>query len=101
MKNSKILLTLAVFALASSLYAQDDDLAKYKERQGRTYNEFKDREKSEYRSFQDSINKEFASHISKTWKEYSVFVGEEPEKEPKPKNIPVAEPNYAPKMMWR
>lgn len=96
MKNTKLLLTLAVFGLASSLYAQDDDFAKYKERQSRTYNEFKDREKSEYRSFQDSINKEFASHISKTWKEYSVFVGEEPEKEPKPKNIPVAEPNSAP-----
>lgn len=96
MKNSKILLTFVIFTLASSLYVQDDDLAKYKERQGRTYNEFKDREKSEYRSFQDSINKEFASHISKTWKEYSVFVGEEPEKEPKPKNIPVTEPNSAP-----
>lgn len=25
-----------------------------------------------------------------------MFVGEEPEKEPKPKNIPVAEPNSAP-----
>lgn len=96
MKNTKLLLTFAVFGLASSLYAQDDDFAKYKERQSRTYNEFKDREKSEYRSFQDSINKEFASYISKMWKEYSVFVGEEPEKEPKPKNIPVAEPNYAP-----
>lgn len=35
MKNTKLLLTLAVFALASSLYAQDDDFAKYKERQGR------------------------------------------------------------------
>ena len=58
--------------------------------------DYKDKTISEYRSFQDSVNKEFASHISKTWKEYSVFVGEEPEKEPKPKNIPVAEPNSAP-----
>ena len=46
MKEPKLLLTLAVFALASSLYAQDDDFAKYKERQSWIYNEFKDKEKS-------------------------------------------------------
>lgn len=64
MKNTKLLLTLAVFALVSSLYAQDDDFAKYKERQSRTYNDFKDREKSEYLSFQNYVNNEFATHKS-------------------------------------
>ncbi len=96
MKNTKLLLTFIFCMMCFSSFSQDDEYMNYKKRYEQNYKDYKDKTISEYRSFQDSINKEFASHISKTWKEYSVFVGEEPEKEPKPKNIPVAEPNYAP-----
>ena len=96
MKNTKLLLTFIFCMMCFSSFSQDDEYMNYKKRYEQNYKDYKDKTISEYRSFQDSVNKEFASHISKTWKEYSVFVGEEPEKEPKPKNIPVAEPNSAP-----
>ena len=96
MKNTKLLLTFLFCTMCLLSFSQDDEYMKFKERYEQNYKDYKDKTISEYRSFQDSVNKEFASHISKTWKEYSVFVGEEPEKEPKPKNIPVAEPNSVP-----
>lgn len=92
MKKSKLLFSLALlFALNVSLFAQDDEYSLFKEERNRNYLKFKDKTESEYNSFQDSVNKEFASHISKTWKEYSLFLGMEPEDEPKPKTLPVAE----------
>ncbi len=96
MKSTKLLLTFIFCMMCFSSFSQDDEYMNYKKRYEQNYKDYKDKTISEYLSFQDSINKEFASHISKTWKEYSVFVGEEPEKEPKPKSIPVAEPNSAP-----
>ena len=96
MKNTKLLLTFLFCTMCLLSFSQDDEYMKFKERYEQNYKDYKDKTISEYRSFQDSVNKEFASQILKTWKEYSVFIGKEPEKEPKPKNIPVAEPNSAP-----
>ncbi|MBQ8222911.1 MAG: hypothetical protein IJZ87_06155 [Bacteroidales bacterium] len=92
MKN-KLLLTLTFCVIIFSSFAQNDEYKRYIEKQNQNYTDFKNKSKSDYISFQDSINKSFASYLEKSWKEYSVFLGEEPESEPKPKSVPVAKPD--------
>lgn len=92
MKN-KFLLTLAFSVITFSSFAQNDEYKRFKEKQNQNYTDFKNKSKSEYISFQDSINKSFASYLERSWKEYSVYFGDEPEFEPKPKSVPIAKPD--------
>lgn len=61
-----------------------------------TYEEYLKQQMAEYQNYLDEIDREFSDFLKQTWYEYS---GEEPEKlleEPKPVQVPVAEPDKKP-----